>query len=105
MGCALSACTLPGEPVNSRLMGSNRMEFGLGIHGEAGTEVIESVLPANDVVDKLMEAITGPPNNYLPLDVMSQPLVSFFFLSPPPAYYTISLPKRPVVYMHGRLCQ
>ncbi len=89
MGCALNACALPGEAVNTRLMDSNSMEFGLGIHGEAGTEVVESVLPANDVVDKLMEAITGPPNSFLPLDVIPKPFVRSI---PSHAYHTISLP-------------
>ncbi len=96
MGCALNACTLPGEPMNSRLMNSHRMEFGIGIHGEAGTE-IQSVLPADDVVDKLMEAITGPPSYYLPLDVRSSYPISVSSFSSPQLTTTISLTKKPVV--------
>ncbi len=98
MGCALTACTLPGQPVNQRLMGLNRMEFGLGIHGEPGMEVVDSVLPADDVVDKLMEAITGPPNYYLPLHVRSKP-----FVFPLSSLSLLSALPRSQSYMYTRI--
>ncbi len=103
MGCALNACTLPGEPINTRLMNSKTMEFGLGIHGEPGTE-IQPVLSADDSVDKLMHAITGPPNCYLLLDVRSSYRIrGGFLLFPLPSLpYHCYLPyqEAPVVIFY-----
>eukprot|EP00041_Stephanoeca_diplocostata_P019279 m.413150 g.413150 ORF g.413150 m.413150 type:complete len:520 (-) comp21263_c0_seq5:497-2056(-) len=66
LGVALSTCTLPGQPVSDRLSG-NKIEIGLGIHGEPGMKQSEC-LPADAMVDAMISAITkdqAPP--YVPL--------------------------------------
>lgn len=53
MGVALDSCTLPGAEAPVRPLGRTELEWGLGIHGEAGVERGD-VIPANAVVDRLM---------------------------------------------------
>jgi dihydroxyacetone kinase-like protein len=56
MGMALTPCTVPtaGEPTFE--LDEDEMEMGIGIHGEPGRERTE-VAPADEIVDRLMEAI------------------------------------------------
>ena len=58
VGVALDVCSLPGQPKNDRLTGSE-MEMGLGIHGEPGTQKL-SVLPCDDIVDRMLSMICDP---------------------------------------------
>ena len=39
LGISLSSCTIPGQPVSSRI-GPEEVELGLGIHGEPGAEKV-----------------------------------------------------------------
>ncbi|DBA03448.1 TPA: hypothetical protein N0F65_002856 [Lagenidium giganteum] len=41
MGVAIKACTLPGQEEQSRELGDDEMELGLGIHGEPGVQKCE----------------------------------------------------------------
>eukprot|EP00038_Savillea_parva_P012412 m.204500 g.204500 ORF g.204500 m.204500 type:complete len:607 (-) comp22552_c0_seq1:145-1965(-) len=64
LGVALSTCTLPGQPVSNRLQG-NKIEIGLGIHGEAGIRQIDHPVKADDLVDEMLTAITGGAQPYI----------------------------------------
>jgi dihydroxyacetone kinase len=64
LGIALTNCTLPGQVPCVRI-GQGKMEVGLGIHGEPGMEQTP-LLAADDAVDRMLSAITGAPNFYLP---------------------------------------
>ncbi len=56
MGVALHCCTVPalGKPTFD--LASDKMEMGVGIHGEQGHDTLE-LLPASDIVELLMNAI------------------------------------------------
>jgi dihydroxyacetone kinase-like protein len=56
MGMALTSCTVPhiGKPTFD--LPEDEMEFGVGIHGEPGRQRMK-FLPADDIVDLLMEPI------------------------------------------------
>lgn len=58
VGVALDVCSLPGQPKNDRLTGSE-MEMGLGIHGEPGTQKL-TALPCDEIVDRMLSMICDP---------------------------------------------
>ncbi|XP_010465835.1 PREDICTED: putative 3,4-dihydroxy-2-butanone kinase [Camelina sativa] len=65
MGVALSVCTLPGQVTSDRL-GEEKMELGLGIHGEPGAAVVD-VQPVDVVVSHVLQQILNPETNYVPI--------------------------------------
>ncbi|ESQ48146.1 hypothetical protein EUTSA_v10020350mg [Eutrema salsugineum] len=65
MGVALSVCTLPGQVTSDRL-GPEKMELGLGIHGEPGAAVVD-VQPVDVVVSHVLQQILSPETNYVPI--------------------------------------
>ncbi|KAL0743416.1 hypothetical protein Bca4012_084929 [Brassica carinata] len=65
MGVALSVCTLPGQVTSDRL-GQEKMELGLGIHGEPGAAVVD-VQPVDVVVSHVLQQILSPETNYVPI--------------------------------------
>ncbi|XP_023641856.1 putative 3,4-dihydroxy-2-butanone kinase isoform X2 [Capsella rubella] len=65
MGVALSVCTLPGQVTSDRL-GAEKMELGLGIHGEPGAAVVD-VQPVDVVVSHVLKQILNPETNYVPI--------------------------------------
>jgi dihydroxyacetone kinase-like protein len=56
MGIALSSCTPPVRGTPLFEIGDDEMEVGIGIHGEPGRKRTK-VVPANDIVDLLLDAI------------------------------------------------
>ena len=58
MGVALSACTVPAAGRPGFDLGDDEIELGLGIHGEPGIRR-EPLLPADSLVDRLLDAILG----------------------------------------------
>lgn len=56
MGMATHACTVPAAGKPSFDLAEDEVEIGIGIHGEPGVSR-ETIVPANDVVDKLLEKI------------------------------------------------
>ncbi|TPX70649.1 hypothetical protein SpCBS45565_g01687 [Spizellomyces sp. 'palustris'] len=69
VGVALTPCTIPGATEPAFQMGSNEMEFGLGIHGEAGIQRV-TILSARDTARKCLDMIlsTEADRGYLPVD-------------------------------------
>ncbi|KAJ4851495.1 hypothetical protein Tsubulata_026245 [Turnera subulata] len=65
MGVALSVCTLPGQVTSDRL-GPEKMELGLGIHGEPGAAVAD-MQPVDVVVSHVLKQILSPETNYVPI--------------------------------------
>ncbi|KAJ1697269.1 hypothetical protein LUZ63_005781 [Rhynchospora breviuscula] len=65
MGVALSVCTLPGQPTSGRL-GTDKMELGLGIHGEAGAAVVD-LQPVDLVVSHVLNEILLNEAAYVPI--------------------------------------
>ncbi|XP_029127275.1 putative 3,4-dihydroxy-2-butanone kinase isoform X2 [Cajanus cajan] len=65
MGVALSICTLPGQVTSDRL-GPEKMELGLGIHGEPGAAVAD-LQPVDGVVSHVLMQILSPETNYVPI--------------------------------------
>ncbi|KAJ4815158.1 Dihydroxyacetone kinase [Rhynchospora pubera] len=65
MGVALSVCTLPGQPTSGRL-GTDKMELGLGIHGEAGAAVVD-LQPVDLVVSHVLNQILVNEAAYVPI--------------------------------------
>ncbi|RID63403.1 hypothetical protein BRARA_E02414 [Brassica rapa] len=65
MGVALSVCTLPGQVTSDRL-GQEKMELGLGIHGEPGAAVVD-VQPVDVVVSHVLQQILSPETSYVPI--------------------------------------
>jgi dihydroxyacetone kinase len=63
MGVALSVCTLPGQVTSDRL-GAQKMELGLGIHGEPGAAVVD-VEPVDVVVSHVLQQILSPVCTYM----------------------------------------
>lgn len=57
VGVAATACTLPGSKPLTRIP-KGKLEFGLGIHGEPGSETID-VMPVDGLVAKMMDTIAG----------------------------------------------
>lgn len=62
MGCSLTTCAIPGREASTRL-GADEMEFGLGIHGEAGA-YRSRVKPVDAIVSELLAHIG---DSYLPV--------------------------------------
>uniref|UniRef100_A0A1J3I943 Putative 3,4-dihydroxy-2-butanone kinase n=1 Tax=Noccaea caerulescens TaxID=107243 RepID=A0A1J3I943_NOCCA len=65
MGVALSVCTLPGQVASDRL-GPEKMELGLGVHGEPGAAVVD-IQPVDVVVSHVLQQILSPETNYVPI--------------------------------------
>ncbi|KAL1200734.1 putative 3,4-dihydroxy-2-butanone kinase [Cardamine amara subsp. amara] len=65
MGVALSVCALPGQVASDRL-GPEKMELGLGIHGEPGASVVD-IQPVDAVVSHVLQQILNPETNYVPI--------------------------------------
>ncbi|XP_010500369.1 PREDICTED: putative 3,4-dihydroxy-2-butanone kinase [Camelina sativa] len=65
MGVALSVCTLPGQLASDRL-GPEKMELGLGVHGEPGAAVVD-IQPVEAVVSHVLQQILSPETNYVPI--------------------------------------
>jgi dihydroxyacetone kinase-like protein len=55
-GVALTSCVTPGAGTPTFEIGSDEMEFGVGIHGEPGRRR-EKIKPASDIVAEMAEAI------------------------------------------------
>ena len=64
MGVAFTSCTVPAAGKPTFDIGSDEMEFGVGIHGEPGRKR-EKIKTADEIVAKLMSAILEDlsPNN------------------------------------------
>jgi dihydroxyacetone kinase len=56
IGVALSPCILPGAKSASFNLPKDKMEFGLGIHGEMGVKETD-ILSANDTVEAMLDYI------------------------------------------------
>jgi dihydroxyacetone kinase len=56
MGVGLTPCTVPAAGKPNFTLGENEIEFGLGIHGEAGVSR-EPFAPASDIVQRLCTRI------------------------------------------------
>ncbi|CAH2036110.1 unnamed protein product [Thlaspi arvense] len=65
MGVALSVCSLPGQDASDRL-GPEKMELGLGVHGEPGAAVVD-IQPVDVVVSHVLQQILIPETNYVPI--------------------------------------
>ncbi|KAJ4762660.1 Dihydroxyacetone kinase [Rhynchospora pubera] len=65
MGVALSVCTLPGLVTSDRL-DADKMEIGLGIHGEPGLAVVD-LQPVDVVVAHVLKQILSPDTGYVPI--------------------------------------
>ncbi|KAJ3697648.1 hypothetical protein LUZ61_001353 [Rhynchospora tenuis] len=65
MGVALSVCTLPGLVTSDRL-DADKMEIGLGIHGEPGLAVVD-LQPVDVVVAHVLKQILSPETGYVPI--------------------------------------
>ncbi|TMV85520.1 dihydroxyacetone kinase family protein [Thioclava sp. BHET1] len=59
MGVGLGSCTVPAAGKPGFTLGESEIEFGLGIHGEKGVSR-EPMAPADQIVDRLIEAVTIP---------------------------------------------
>ena len=64
MGVAFTSCTVPAAGKPTFDIGSNEMEFGVGIHGEPGRKR-DKIKTADEIVSELMSAILEDlrPNN------------------------------------------
>lgn len=58
MGVALGACTIPAVGVPGFTLGEDEIEFGLGIHGEAGVSR-QQIASADAITDRMLEIILG----------------------------------------------
>ncbi|XP_076318345.1 triokinase/FMN cyclase-like isoform X2 [Tachypleus tridentatus] len=58
IGISLTPCSIPGSD-SSFSLGSDEMELGLGVHGEAGVMRLK-VMPAQDIVKKMVDHMTNP---------------------------------------------
>ncbi|KAJ4871375.1 Dihydroxyacetone kinase [Raphanus sativus] len=65
MGVALTVCSLPGQATSDRL-GPEKMELGLGVHGEPGAAVVD-IQPLDVVVSHVLQQILSPETNYVPI--------------------------------------
>lgn len=58
MGVALGPCYLPGATTPNFTLGDTEIEWGLGIHGEAGSE-LGTLVPSADIAERLVETIVA----------------------------------------------
>ena len=58
MGVALTSCTVPAAGRPTFELGPDQMEFGVGIHGEAGRRR-GTLLPADDIASEIVTATAG----------------------------------------------
>ncbi len=58
MGVALGACTIPAVGVPGFTLGADEIEFGLGIHGEAGVSR-QQIATADAITDRMLDVILG----------------------------------------------
>lgn len=56
MGVGLSACTVPAAGTPSFMLGDDEIEYGLGIHGEAGASR-EPIVAADEIARRLIDTI------------------------------------------------
>lgn len=56
LGVSTSACTLPETGMATFELPAGRMEFGMGLHGEAGVRQV-NIMSANDTTEALVDAI------------------------------------------------
>ena len=52
IGVCISPCTLPGNEAPTFELGDDELEFGMGLHGEAGVERTK-MMPAHQIVDRM----------------------------------------------------
>ena len=52
IGVCISPCTLPGNEKPTFELGDDELEFGMGLHGEAGVERTK-MMPAHKIVDRM----------------------------------------------------
>jgi dihydroxyacetone kinase len=57
-GVAFAGCTLPGQSEPLFTVDADKMEIGLGIHGEPGIDVSD-MLPAKDIARLMVEKVLG----------------------------------------------
>lgn len=57
-GVAFAGCTLPGQPEPLFTVEPDKMELGLGVHGEPGIETSD-MLPARDIARLMVEKVLG----------------------------------------------
>ncbi|XP_030472923.1 putative 3,4-dihydroxy-2-butanone kinase [Syzygium oleosum] len=65
MGVALSVCTLPGLVTSDRL-GPEKIELGLGIHGEPGAAVAD-LQPVDVIISHVLQQILSTETGYVPI--------------------------------------
>jgi len=58
MGVALGPCTVPGADAPNFALGADEIEWGLGIHGEAGSERGQ-ILPARELARRLVDTVVA----------------------------------------------
>jgi dihydroxyacetone kinase len=63
IGVALTPCVLPGSKDAGFQLPENKMELGLGIHGEPGVQQTD-LLSANETVDQLLKYIDSDKTEY-----------------------------------------
>ena len=56
IGVCISPCTLPGNEKPTFELGEDELEFGMGLHGEAGVERTK-MMPAHKIVDRMYEEL------------------------------------------------
>ncbi|MEN3186745.1 MAG: dihydroxyacetone kinase subunit DhaK [Atribacterota bacterium] len=70
MGIALTPCTIPGNPKPNFDLAEDEIEFGIGIHGEAGIRR-EKIRPVRHLVEKILSHIFSD----LPLEACDEVVV------------------------------
>jgi dihydroxyacetone kinase len=58
MGIALGPCYLPGTTAPNFALGDTEVEWGLGIHGEAGSELAQ-LAPSAEIAERLVDTIVA----------------------------------------------
>lgn len=58
MGVALGACVVPGSSEASFQLGPDEVEWGLGIHGEAGSER-GTIVTSREIAERLVETVVA----------------------------------------------
>lgn len=58
MGVALGPCFLPGSVVANFALGDDEIEWGLGIHGEAGSE-LGRLVPSREIAGRLIDVLVA----------------------------------------------
>ena len=56
IGVCISPCTLPGNEKPTFELGDDELEFGMGLHGEAGVERTK-MMPAHKIVDRMYDEL------------------------------------------------